>query len=259
MAVISALVGAFAVCWIASAQRPEFEVASVKTSAGGPFQFAPQRTGDRVSIHMTHIGSVIPYAYHIPFYRLVGYEQSRIAYDWYDIDAKAPAGASDEQVRQMFQALLEDRFQLKFHRETREMAQFELTIAKAKAKMTEASDDEVMTVEIEGRKLAAHRGNCIISAWLSGDHLTCHAVTAEKIASTIEGALHGPVADHTGLTGLYDLDLRFVSENQRAREDAEPGPPLAAALQEELGLKLEKGKGPVEVMVIDHLEKPSEN
>jgi hypothetical protein len=61
---ISALVGALAVCWTASAQRPEFDVASVKTSAGvGDFQFIPRHTGDCVSIHNTHIGGVITYAY----------------------------------------------------------------------------------------------------------------------------------------------------------------------------------------------------
>jgi hypothetical protein len=76
--------------------------------------------------------------------------------------------------------------------------------------------------------------------------------------SAISGYLESPVADQTGLTGTYDLILRFIDE-MRPQPNAEPAPSLASALEAGLGLKLEKGKGPVEVLVIDHLAKPSEN
>ncbi len=81
----------------------------------------------------------------------------------------------------------------------------------------------------------------------------------DQIVSAIRGELRAPVADHTGLTGLYDVNLLFMSERQKPREDTELLQRLPAALQSELGLKLEKGKGPAEVLVIDHIEKPSAN
>jgi uncharacterized protein (TIGR03435 family) len=256
---ILALAGALAPHWIAFAQRMEFEVASVKTSAGGEFEIAPRRSGDRVSLHMSHIASVITYAYRIPFFQVIGYDKTAVASEWYDIDAKVGHDAAEEQVRLMFQSLLEDRFKFKVHRETRELPEYELTIAKDKPKMTPASDDELMKLEIEGKHFTWPKGNCGITGWLEGAHLICHAATMEQIVSAISGGLGAPVADRTGLTGSYDLNLRVISDGQKPREDAEPGPSLPAALQSELGLKLEKGKGPVEVLVIDHMEKPSEN
>lgn len=240
-------------------RNPEFEVASVKTSAGGDFGFVPHRSGDRVSIHMTHIGTVICYAFTIPYSRVVGYERSPIAYDWYDIDAEAAPGASDSQIRLMFQSLLESRFQLKTHRETRDLSTYDLTVAKGKPKLTAASADEVMKIPIEGRNLETRRGDCSTTAWRDGDRLVCHAAPMDKIVSTIRGLMSGPVVDLTGLSGVYDVNLRFVSDRAGPRPDAEPAPTLAVALQEELGLKLEKHKGPVEVLVIDRLAKPSAN
>ncbi len=79
------------------------------------------------------------------------------------------------------------------------------------------------------------------------------------ICSQFSGLLAAPVADQTGLTGTYDVNLLYVPDDRQLKPDAPPGPSLAEAIQEELGLKLGKGKGPVEVLVIDHVEKPSEN
>ena len=93
--------------------------------------------------------------------------------------------------------------------------------------------------------------------------MTCHGATTETIGAFVGGVLHSPVADYTGLTGTYDLDVLFTPDNQRLQSDADPdvvqGPTLEKAIEESLGLKLEKGKGPVEVIVIDHMEQPSEN
>ena len=260
-----AIAGAFAPHWIAFAQRLEFEVASVKVSdTNQDFEFRPRRTGDRVSIHMTHIANVITYAYHIPYYRVINYDKSPIAYDWYDIDAKTNGRADDDQVRLMFQSLLEDRFQFKMHRETREMPEYVITLAKAKSKMTPASSGDLMKFEIEGRPRTWPKGRCGITSWRSGLRLICHAAPAREIVSAITGYLGAPVADQTGITGTYDILLRFQDDRrppdaEPGPPDAEPAPPLASALNAELGLKLEKGKGPVEVLVIDRLTKPAEN
>jgi uncharacterized protein (TIGR03435 family) len=81
----------------------------------------------------------------------------------------------------------------------------------------------------------------------------------DKIAAQASGELRAPVVDRTGLNGTYDLHLRYVQAYRRLNPESEPGPSIVQAFQEELGLKLQKGSGPVEVFVIEHMEKPSEN
>jgi uncharacterized protein (TIGR03435 family) len=81
----------------------------------------------------------------------------------------------------------------------------------------------------------------------------------ETIVAEVGNLLKAPVVDRTGLTGTFDLHLRFIEEGRRLEADLEPGPSLTQAIQEEMGLKLEKTIGPVEVLVIDHMEKPTQN
>jgi uncharacterized protein (TIGR03435 family) len=159
----------------------------------------------------------------------------------------------------MLQSLLEDRFKLKAHRETRDLPEYELAIAKGEPKLTPSHSDEPMAVTVEEKRFTQSAGTCGISRWLEGSRLICHAAPMEKIAAALIGPLQAPVVDRTGLTGTYDTNVLFIPDNRKLDADTESGPSLAAALPEELGLKLEKGKGPVEVLVIDHLEKPSPN
>jgi uncharacterized protein (TIGR03435 family) len=187
---------------------------------------------------------------------VIGYPEE---YSWYDIDAKIGRDATDDEVRLMFQSMLEDRFKFKAHHETRELPEYELTIAKGKPKMTPSTSEEPMKLEIDGRKFSQLHGTCGVWGWLDGAHLICHAAPMEAIIGPISGNMHAPVADHTSLTGTYDLNLVFIAENSKLRPDGPTGPSLNEALQSELGLKLEKGKGPVEVLVIDHIEKASAN
>lgn len=254
------LAGALAPHWIAFAQRPEFDVASVKVSdQNQDFGFTPRRVGNRVSIHMTHIATVITYAYHIPYYQMINYDKSPIAYEWYDIDAKMSSDATEDQVRLMFQSLLEERFQLKVHREERELPEYLLTVAKGKSKMTPASSGETMKYDIHGRQGTWPKGRCADTAWKDGSRIICHAASMGEIDSSIRAELKAPLSDQTGLTGTYDLILHFIPDRMLLRPDAEPGPSLESALKAELGLNLEKRKGPVEVLVIDRLAKPSDN
>ncbi|HVW08030.1 MAG TPA: TIGR03435 family protein [Bryobacteraceae bacterium] len=116
-----------------------------------------------------------------------------------------------------------------------------------------------MTVTIEDRTFTPRPGRCAVSLWRDGAHLICHAAGIDAVTAAISNELRSPVADRTGLTGTYDVNVRFVPEDRRMDADLATGPPLADALQEELGLRLEKGKGPVEVIVIENMEKPTEN
>ena len=245
---------------LAGAQRLEFEVVSVKrNTANGRTDFTPRRSGDLVMMHNTQPYSVINYAYRLAgSYEMTGYTPLPDDWNWYDIEARAPAGATDDQVRQMFQSLLADRFKFRVHRETKIVPLFELVIAKGKPKLQPARNGE-MKITVDGKSIIQTAASCGISLWLQGAHLTCHAASLNKITSTLGSYLGAPAEDRTGLAGTFDLDLLFLPESRRLDADAPPTPSLDQALQEELGLKLQKGSGPREVWVVDHIEKPSEN
>ena len=254
--------------WIAFAQRMEFEVASLKlngdaTGMSGQMDGFPRRSGDLVMMHNSQPYSMIYYAYHLHgAYQMVDYKRLPDGWNWYDLDARAGKDATDDQVRLMMQSLLEDRFKLKVHRETREIPEFELTVFKGKSKMTPAKDAP-MTVKIQELDrvipLTTPPGQCGTTMWHEGGHMICHAATMDRILIEIRSLMRAPVVDRTGLTGTYDLNVRFMPEDRKTDPDYTTVPALPEALQETLGLKLEKGKGPVEVLVIDHIEKPSEN
>jgi uncharacterized protein (TIGR03435 family) len=98
-----------------------------------------------------------------------------------------------------------------------------------------------------------------MSLWREGVHWTCHAAGLDKIVASIAAEKRAPAIDRTEVKGTFDFDVRYIQENRRLDPDVPPGPSFDQALQEELGLKLQKTKASIEVMVIDHLQKPSEN
>jgi uncharacterized protein (TIGR03435 family) len=242
----------------AAAARPQFEVASVKPdTVAGPPGFLPIRSGDLVLMHNNQLQGIVMYAYHVAFYQLVGFREIPDAWKWYDIDARVAGTPSDDELRLMFQSLLEDRFKLKVHRETREMDVYKLVVAKNGPKLRPTSPDDYKTA-IDDRPLVMKPGRIVIIRGDTGSHLIGKGVTIVQVASQLSGVLRGPVVDATGLAGTFDFDVVF------APEDAPPSaefsaPTLSAALKTDLGLNIEKSKGPVEVLVLDRLEKLSPN
>jgi uncharacterized protein (TIGR03435 family) len=163
----------------------------------------------------------------------------------------------------MLQALLEDRFGLKVHQETREGSVYFLVIAKGGSKMHESLPEaEAKFVNADGTPYGGY-------AERTKDGAIAHAYSAAQIARLLSGETRRPVIDKTGLTGTYDFTLQWqrrltadVQSNGGDNGDApEPGGGLSifAAVQQQLGLKLQPGKGPIEFIVIDQVEKPSEN
>jgi uncharacterized protein (TIGR03435 family) len=211
--------------------------------------------------HNTQPVSLVYYAYHLNAnYELVGYLRPPDSWSWVDVEARAGADATDDEVRLMMQSLLEDRFKLKVHREMRNVPAYELSLTGARAKLTPFQEGAMKPVVIEGRTMnPPPQGVCGTSLWNDGAHLVCHAVGMDKIIASVSGELQGPVADRTGLTGTYDLHLIYLPERTRLNPDQQPGPSLEESLQHDLGLTLKKGTAPIEVLVIDHMEKPSEN
>jgi len=255
-----AVAGALAPHWIAFAQRLEFEVASVKqNTVNGPTDFGPRRSGDLIMWHNIQPYTVIFYAYHLNGrYQLEGYVPLPEGWNWYDFDVRTPSGTTDDQVRLMFQSLLADRFKLSVHRETKDVPEFELLSGEGKAKLTPPREGE-MKITIGGKTVTQPKGTCSGSVWREGTRLICHGAPMDRLANLLSSELRAPVVDRTGLTGTYDVNILYLPDERKLDADAGPARSLEQALQEELGLKLEKGKGPVEVLVIDHFEKPSEN
>jgi uncharacterized protein (TIGR03435 family) len=255
-----AVAAALAPHWIAFAQRPEFEVASIRENTkNGDSDFRPRRSGQLFMMHNTRIFALENYAYDLTArYQVDGDQRFPESWKWYDIDARIPDGATEEQVKLMVQSLLEDRFKFKSHREKREITQYALVVDKGKAKISPASD-RPMDLSIEGRSFSQESGKCMVTLWHEGARWTCHAVSIDKIVATAGSMMQTPVVDRTGLGGSYDVNVRFITDESKADPNAPFGPTFEQALREELGLRLEKGKGEIEVLVIDHMEKPSEN
>jgi uncharacterized protein (TIGR03435 family) len=152
---------------------------------------------------------------------------------------KMPAAEQQRQVQLMEQALLADRFKLKVHFETREMPVYALVIAKGGAKLAEAKPGEVARLTGTGDG----ESNVLV-----GQALTMNALARSPLLRP-EGRM---VLDKTGLTGAYDFTLK--SSNGAAE-----GPSLFTAMEEQLGLKLVSEKAPLEVIVVDQIERPGEN
>ncbi len=255
-------------------QTFEFEVASVKIapppnvnfmtvgSRGGPGTADPER----YTCENCDLARLVMSAY-----SLAGYEYS--GPDWsplkFNISAKVPPGTSKDQFNLMMQNLLAERFKLKFHYGTKETPVFDLVVAKNGPKLHESADAAVtenapvsaapLKKDPEGYPIIppGRSGNAGI-----GDHASMRAMkqSMEWFASRLSGQVHRPVNDATGLKGKYDFTMHWISTQMGVTPSEETGPSIYAALQEQLGLKLESKKGTIKVLVVDHAEKtPTEN
>jgi uncharacterized protein (TIGR03435 family) len=237
-------------------KRPSFEVASVRlNTVNGPVGIVPLRSGDRVTMHNTQLGQVVAYAYHIanPAWELAGNYWLPDGWNWYDIEAIAPGSPDDDELRLMFQTLLEDRFLLKVHRETRDSPTYDLVIGKGGSKLKPAVTDSQVTVD--GKPISS--GTATMAGGRDGVHLMGKGVNTAQLASSLSGRFNAPVRDRTGLTGTFDYNVVFSRDDSPS--DVSELPTLVTALQQELGLRLEKSKGTVEVLIVDHIEKPTPN
>jgi uncharacterized protein (TIGR03435 family) len=160
----------------------------------------------------------------------------------------------------MLRKLLADRFQLTFHREQKEFSVYALTAAKSGVKLKESTS----TLD----SFPAGPPPLIFVVSPRTIQLPGRYATIDELASVFQRAmLDRPVIDKTGLTGRYDFDLEFTPDETefggafagRDSNDKSDKPALLAALQEQLGLKLESTKGPVDILAIDHIEEPSPN
>ena len=222
---------------------PEFEVASIKPSPAvmSGDTFTVQMGGDPAFQDFTHVSlrSLVVDAYEIKEYELSGP-------DWmdairFDVHAKMPDGSSEKQVPAMMQKLLADRFHMAMHRETRTLPVYELVLAKGgiKTHAPDPKDEPKLQADGSHRMLGDVAGHGVIS--LSGREMT----TAD-LAQLLSSAADRPVLDKTGLTGAYRFKMNW--------RDIETGS-LSNALEESLGLKLEARKAPLQMVVVDHVDR----
>jgi uncharacterized protein (TIGR03435 family) len=172
----------------------------------------------------------------------------------------------------MLQTILEDRFKLKIHRETRQGPVYELALGKGSPKLNPLQDGSCTPVVV-GRPLpllpdGQHRCRNMVSPRGKVD---IEGGTLSMFAGFLGMVLDRPVIDKTGITSYFEIHLVFSPDDSAASRPvtADPGAPAALmapdaprifqAIQEQLGLKLVSAKGPVDVLVIDHIERPSEN
>ncbi len=247
------------------AQKAAFEVASIKpnnSGSGSSRTSADSNSGYFKAANVT-LRSLIVSSYRLLDFQLVG------GPDWinsarFDIEARAeapPAAGTTNASRSdvmvaMMQSLLEDRFQLKVHMETRELPVFMLGVTK---------DGSKLQPTIEGRAgpggLSA--GSSRSSGTAAGTEISGSGISISRLMNMLSDRLDRPIIDKTNLTGTYDFTLKFAPyATSPAGPDSatEPiGPSIFTAIQEQLGLRLESARGPVEVLVIDSVSKPSEN
>jgi uncharacterized protein (TIGR03435 family) len=220
--------------------RPEFEVASVKphSSSEGSPRVSIARDPGRLTYTNITVRGLIREAYGLKVYPL-SRGPDALWTDPYDVIAKVSPDASKEQRMLMLQELLAERFKLVVHRETKELPIYTLEAGKDGPNFRAVADD----------------GSGPETGSGGGHQIKAHHISMKLLAATLQGWIGDTVVDATGLTGLYDLNLDFNVDESMSSE----GPTVFEAVQRQLGLKLEAGKGPVEVVVIDHVEKPSVN
>jgi uncharacterized protein (TIGR03435 family) len=231
---------AFAVLSANGQYAPEFEVASVKphSPSDGPPNVSIAREPGRLSFTNLTVRGLIREAYGLKVYPLARGPDA-LSTDRYDVIAKVTPETSKEQRMVMLQSLLGERFKLVVHRETKELPIYALVAGKNRPKFRAAADDGS----------AAEIGSG------GGHQIEAHHISMKLLATTLQGFIGDAVVDETGLAGRFDLNLDFNVDERASSE----GPTVFEAVQRQLGLKLEPRKGPVEVIVIDHVEKPSAN
>jgi uncharacterized protein (TIGR03435 family) len=216
-----------------------FEAATVKPNRSGSGNSSSHNNpGTLMAVNNT-LAQYVQRAFGLPEYRVAAPEWMKT--ERYDITAKTGERVSDPDMRKMMQALLVERFQMKYHWEKRTLPALALLVGKGGVKF-KVGEGEGSSTNTNNGKMASHR------------------ITMVRLAEFLSGQLGMPVVDATGLTERYDLTLEWTREDRKGNTDGDGGPTIQTALGEQLGLRLESRKMPFEVLVVDRAERvPVEN
>jgi uncharacterized protein (TIGR03435 family) len=257
---------------------PAFQAASIKRNISAtrmPMIVRPQ-AGGRLTAVNAPLMMLIQNAYEVQAFQVVG-GPGWISTDGYDLEA-TPEGAIDrKQMWLMLQTLLADRFQLKLHRESRELPAYLLTTTKAGAKLPAPKEGACAQTPPQGPPQPGALppcGNVVVALSQNALQLVGGKTTTTELTRVLSMVVGRPVLDRTEYSGTFDVHLEFTPSEATAGLPGsggrgDPGgpqlstdvsrPTIFAALQEQLGLRLAAGKGPVDVLVIDHVERPAAN
>lgn len=221
-----------------SDSRLTYEAASVKLNTSGSGHSGSDGTKGQIVMTNLTLERLVQRAYNVKPTQVSG--PAWLGDVRVDIVAKFPPDTKDSDHPQMLRTLLEERFKLAIHRETKELPGYALLVAKGgfKLKPVEAEDDD-----------SQHQGSRIQTLSAKGTSMTTLADLVSRYLNTL-------VIDKTGISGVYNFELRWAIDDQNADDT----PTLPVALQETLGLRLQAQKVPMEMIVVDHMEKaPIEN
>jgi uncharacterized protein (TIGR03435 family) len=255
----------------------EFEAASIKPTMSQGSSFVSGFTTDGYRASHETLQTMIVQAYGVRQYQISG-GSSWLTGDFYDVEAKMEPSVADalktlgpDQLKlareHMLQALLADRFALKVRRETKDGPVYFLVVGKNGSKMQDAKP--AAALQLTGPDGGGITG--VIRKGLGsggGTKAIATSVNIPYLTRYFSQLLRRPVLDKTGLTGVYDFTLDFVPDAGPTPAPhgpdgntmpPDPGASIFTALQQQLGLKLEPGRGPVETLVITHVERPSGN
>jgi uncharacterized protein (TIGR03435 family) len=232
---------------MAADATPGFEVATIKPSNPNDKNDGFRIKGRHFEIENQTVGKLLLFAYGVHQRQLVD-GPDWIGTERFDIDGvpDVEGEPSLKQMQGMVVKLLAERFQVKLHREKRDLSVYAITVGKGGAKMAKSAGDP------NGLPDANAEGHGGVLA------MKFTNISMADFALLLQFYLDRPVVDQTALAGKFDFKLEYTVDESRAT-DANAAPGIFTAIQEELGLKLEAVKAPVDVMVIDKIERPSAN
>jgi uncharacterized protein (TIGR03435 family) len=231
------------------APSPAFEVVSIKPTPQPPIRTGMFPIPGTLTVGNYTLKRLILDSYRIKSYQLYG-GPAWIDSEHYDIVGKAAGKANMSEMSKMLIPLMADRFQLKIHRETKELPTYALVVAKGGPKMKLATRTDLSFRILPG----------------AITEFTGFNLDMQFFANILSGQLDRPVVNETDLTGSFQFTLRYVTDDVHPAQPGDTGNPadpngasIYAAIQEQLGLKLEPRKSAVEVIVVDHAERPTAN
>jgi uncharacterized protein (TIGR03435 family) len=226
----------------APAEVLEFEAASVKPNHSGSGSSSSHETSGQLVATNMSLRDYIRFAFGVRDYQISGPDW--LASERFDIVAKFPAHTGDNKMGPRMQKLLAERFKLEVHRETKEFPVYALVVAKNGPKLKQVEDK------------GSHNTNS------TRGKLTAQQISMARLAEFLARQMDKPVVDMTELKGAYDFTLEWTPDEvaDKAGADTAVGPTLLTALQQQLGLRLQPRKAPIELIVVDRAEKvPVEN
>jgi uncharacterized protein (TIGR03435 family) len=227
---------------------PHFDVASIRLtnlntdddSTSDHVEISP---GGRLTMRSIRLNSCVKWAYGVQDAQIV--DRVGLTAERYDIVAQAAGPTADKNLKLMMQALLADRFKLALHREKKELAIYKLVVAKSgpKFRKSEGAGNREGNLEIRRTRVG----------------VAAEKISMSEFADYLSGEVQGPVQDMTGLTGSFNLALDLRPYAANLSTPVTISSLILEAMRDQLGLQLQSQKGLTDVLVIDHVERPTAN